>query len=85
MLKREDLSNTLKTNIATIEFKKLDGTMRKMRCTLMPTELPEQEDSDQEKNKTARKINEDVLCVFDLEKQEWRSLRVENLKSITLG
>lgn len=85
MLKREDISQTLKKNIAILEFKKLDGTLRTMRCTLMPTELPEREKKENDADTPARPVREDVLCVFDLDKQEWRSLRVENLKSITLG
>ena len=69
---------------ATITFTKVDGTERVMKCTLEATELPPvviKEDAKPRKETTSTK----ALRVFDLEKKEWRSFTVKNLKQISLG
>ena len=59
-----------------ISFEKKDGTLRDMKCTLK--EVPSYE----KKTDTVRKENKDVLSVFDLEKMEWRSFRLDSIKEI---
>lgn len=84
MMTREELKETLSSAVATIEFEKADGTLRKMRCTLMKESLPvlvEKEDGE----KSTRKINLDVLPVWDIENGGWRSFRLDSIKSITVG
>ncbi len=61
-------------------FTKVDGTERTMRCTLVPAKLPVIVE-DPEKPKKERKQNPDVLPVFDLDKNEWRSFRWSSVKS----
>lgn len=63
-----------------IVFTKADGTERTMLCTLKPEYLPE----DQRESlvgKTERKKNPDVLAVYDLEKNGWRSFRYDSVLS----
>jgi len=62
----------------TVEFTKKDGDKRKMNCTLHPDKLPKQkitEDTDKPK----RKQNLDIISVWDLEKEAWRSFRVDSV------
>lgn len=62
-----------------IEFKKADGTIREMTCTLNP-ELIEEEIGPQEpSDKPARKENPEVQRVFDWDKKAWRSFRWDRL------
>lgn len=75
---RQNLKELLKHNEIFITFQKNDGTDRKMLCTLMENKIPDEKKA---KN-TGKKINDDVLPVFDLEKNEWRSFRFESVKSI---
>lgn len=77
------LKNILPTTEATITFTKADGTERVMKCTLEAGKLPPvvvKEDAKPRKQSDSTK----ALRVFDLEKGEWRSFTIKNLKRIEL-
>lgn len=75
---REDIINTLTNAIATVRFTKKDGTLREMRCTLQETFLPKQ------MSETTRKQNDEVLAVWDLDKDAWRSFRIDSVQELQL-
>lgn len=77
----EWLKNILKTEIATVTFTKKDGTERIMKCTLDPKLLPEIPVAE---GKKTRKVNEDVLSVYDVEVQGWRSFTIKSIKRVNL-
>ena len=64
----------LKSGIYTVEFNKVDGTPRSMRCTLLEQYLPEKAEFE-----STRKVNDEVLAVWDLDKQSWRSFRLDTV------
>lgn len=70
-----ELKTQLDENWVRIEFTKIDGTLRSMLCTRNFVEIP----NDQKPSGTKKAVNESVLNVFDLEKQAWRSIRVDNI------
>jgi hypothetical protein len=77
---RTNLVDMLKRNILTIVFRKVDGEIREMRCTLNP-ELLQQAlgtvDVDAfDESPTASVSN---INVWDLDKDDWRSFRVANV------
>jgi hypothetical protein len=77
------LKGILPTTEATITFTKVDGTERVMKCTLEASKLPPavvKEDAKPRKQSDSTK----ALRVFDLEKQEWRSFTIKNIKRIEL-
>ena len=76
---RNELVDLLKKDIATVTFTKKDGTERVMKATLMPSILPVFNSED--KPKSTKKINEDVIAVFDAEAKDFRSFRIDSLKS----
>jgi hypothetical protein len=65
------------TNPTTVTFTKKDGTERVMRCTRSPAQIPEDQHP-----KNGTNDSETSLRVFDLDKNEWRSFIVENVKRI---
>lgn len=77
------LKGVLATTEAKITFTKVDGTERVMKCTLESDKLPVVE---LKENAKPRKQSDSTkaLRVFDLEKQEWRSFTIKNLKRIEL-
>ena len=75
---REYLQELLQNNEITVTFEKKDGTERVMKCTLNKDLMPKQEVNEDKKE---RKVNEEVLAVFDTEKQAFRSFRLDSLKS----
>ena len=79
---RQEIVTKLSQGIHNITFTKVDGTERTMPCTLDPTILPTVELIESEDKRVPRKLNMDTLRVFVTDIQEWRSFRIENLKSI---
>ena len=76
MTTKENLKTLLKQNVMNISFKKVDGTERKMVCSLMESIVPPYESKDSTQKKQE---NENVLPVWDLEKNAFRSVRIESL------
>ncbi len=68
-------------NVANITFKKVDGTERTMKCTLDPAFLPAQTNKETTKKKAE---NENVLPVWNIDEQAFRSFRVDSLISYEL-
>lgn len=72
-MSREDYVSALQTGVRTITFTKKDGTERVMKATLQESVVPATSGT-----RTAPNTN---LVVFDIEKQGWRSIIIENIKS----
>jgi hypothetical protein len=62
-----------------VTFTKVDGTVRVMPCTLREAAMPQR---DAVKFHETRVVNEKVISAFCLDKNEWRSFRVENVTNI---
>ena len=77
--------NLLKENLskcfAKITFNKTDGSLREMTCTLMSEYMPTLEPLD-ESPKIPRKENDNVLAVWDIDSQGWRSFRLDSITNI---
>lgn len=88
------LKEHLSAGEVKLVFTKKDGTDREMKCTtnidLVPQEIHETNTDnpiDFPKPKKEKKVNEDVMPVYDLEAQGWRSFRWDSVKEvkITIG
>jgi polyisoprenoid-binding protein YceI len=75
----EWLKGMLKVSEGTVTFTKADGTERVMKCTLNPEQLPKVEIKEDAK---PRKESTTSMRVFDLEKNEWRSFTIKNVKQV---
>ena len=80
------LTGHLKYGPVTLTFTKKDGSDRVMKCTTNPTYIMFKDPSILE-SKSDRKVNEDVMPVFDLDAGGWRSFRWDSIKSVafTIG
>jgi hypothetical protein len=80
------LRSHLKFGPVTVTFTKKDGTERVMKCTTNPTYILFKEPALVE-SKREKKINEDVMPVYDMEAGHWKSFRWDSIKSVsfTLG
>lgn len=67
------LKTLLKDNIVEVSFTKADGKLREMKCTLKNTLLPEQTES------KGKVFPENVLPVWDIDKNAWRSFRIDRV------
>jgi hypothetical protein len=80
------LRSCLKFGPVDLTFTKKDGTERVMKCTTSPTIIMFKDPSILE-SKREKKPNEDVMPVYDLENNSWKSFRWESIKrvQITIG
>jgi hypothetical protein len=74
---RKFILSVLKTNILTVEFKKKDGTLRTMNCTLAEDKVGAYE----KKTDKVKTVNIETCPVFDTDINEWRSFRYDTLVS----
>lgn len=76
---REELLEDLHEGIVKVTFTKKDGTERVMNCTLVPSYLPTAYQTDV-REETDKKVNENVLAVWDIDVSGWRSFRLDSVK-----
>lgn len=72
---KEEVLNKLHENVCQVVFTKVNGEERVMKCTLQESLLPPQ------KEEQKKKPNPDVVAVWDVEAEGWRSFRWDSVKS----
>ena len=77
LMTRKEMSELLHSGVRSVTFTKTNGEIRTMICTLMEDILPQA-------NPEAKvyKTNEEVLAVWDVEKEGWRSFRLDAIISV---
>jgi len=77
---REEMIDILKTKKdVVVDFTKKNGEDRAMYCTLDFKNIPEENHPNSD---TDKPINEDIIKVWDFERKEWRSFRVDSVNGI---
>lgn len=86
------LKSHLAVGPVTVTFTKKDGTERVMECTTSPALVPVVEEPvhvtntdnpiDFPKLKKEKKVNEEVMPVYDLEAKAWKSFRWDSIKQV---
>jgi hypothetical protein len=76
--RRQTLQELLHKDIYTVTFDKTDGTERVMPCTLREDIIPESA----RPQGTSRVRKNDVMSVWAVESQSWRSFKLANVKSV---
>ena len=76
------LKALLSTGIVEVNFTKKDGTERIMSCTTMSDRIPEEKHPIGE---SVKKENTDILRVYDIDVEGWRSFRVDSVNSFDLA
>jgi hypothetical protein len=80
---RDGLIDTLRHNIVTVTFTKVNGEERVMTCTLLSEHIPNAPTTNGEL--VIKESKNNTLSVWDMNANGWRSFRVENVKSISMG
>lgn len=76
-MNRQALINALHNGIVTVDFTKKDGSHRKMHCTLDAGRIP----TFQLPKGTGRVKTDEVVSVYDTDKQDWRSFTFDAVDS----
>jgi len=77
---KESLASALRSNVLEVSFVKKDGSGRIMKCSLQEKFLPAKEETDK-----VKKENENVLSVWDIDNNGWRSFRLESIVSVRIA
>lgn len=78
---RKWMSSMLKMGPVKVTFKKQDGTLREMNCTLQEgVVVPHQKTTERVKQE-----NLDVCAVWDIDKSAWRSFRYDSITQIDIN
>ena len=72
------LLTLLREQEITVTFLKKDGSERKMICTLSENKIP----NDKAPKGVEKTKNEEVVPVFDIENQGWRSFRWDSITGV---
>jgi hypothetical protein len=82
-LDKKTVAADLKRSVAEVIFRKEDGTFRTMKATLSTQYLPVREEYIPGQNEEIYPVNnENVLAVWDIEANGWRSFRLDSVISI---
>ena len=81
MWNRDQMIDALRQNNCRVVFTKVNGEVRDMLCTLEESALPKLKSKPEDKK---RQPNEAIIRAFDLNKEEFRSFRVENVTSFEI-
>jgi len=88
------LKSMLQMGEVVVTFTKKDGTERVMKCTTSTELVPLVEEKVHVTNtdnpidfpvpKKEKKVNEDVMPVYDLESKAWKSFRWDGIKTVNI-
>lgn len=81
MMTRNEMIEQLQVQECRVVFTKVNGETRDMLCTLMETVLPAAKKDDPLTQKKVRAVNENTVVAWDVNKEAFRSFRVENVVS----
>jgi CMP-N-acetylneuraminic acid synthetase len=80
-LKKEDYSKVLRRGICRVVFEKVNNELREMYCTLDTTIIPKttKEITEEALDTPKRRSNDNVVAVYDVQNEAWRSFRVNTV------
>ena len=84
MTSKTELIDMLCERVVTVKFKKVDGSERTMKCTLLQSIVPQSVKTTADNNAVVkeRKENDAVVAAWDVEAEGWRSFRIDSIIEI---
>lgn len=84
LYQRDEIIRDLRDHVAEVTFKKLDGSQRKMQCTLLPSHLPRNYNADHLEEMHQKEPNLETVVCWDIQKQGWRSFHVDLVEYVQI-
>jgi len=75
----------LKANVARVKFKKVNGTIRDMLCTLREDMIPAAVSEPTTLVKRQHDTSDEVVAVYDIESEGWRSFRIDSVIEMAIA
>lgn len=85
IMKYDDIIETLRNNVCTVTFNKVNGDKRVMPCTLKADVLKDAPYAQDGEKVVERSANKTVVRCLATDINQWRSFKVENFVSMTVG
>ena len=92
---RDEMIASLKEGICTVDFTNVNADKRHMECTLNEEEIAKYDESKRDftaemsdtldEKTRERKVNLNVIPVFDINARDWRSFRVDSVSTFEKG
>tara|TARA_R110002074_G_scaffold103276_5_gene222960 strand:- start:305 stop:598 length:294 start_codon:yes stop_codon:yes gene_type:complete len=83
MFNYDNIVDQLRANVLQVTFSKVNGEERIMPCTLHTDYMPALSES-KVQQVDEFSVNKSVIRAFAIDKQSWRSFRVDNVKAIEI-
>ena len=80
-LSETEILDLLRNNDCEVTFKKVNGELRVMQCTLRSEALPTRTITENAQSSTRASVP-GVISAWSLDRSEWRSFRVNNVISV---
>lgn len=77
---KNEINDLARSNIISVTFTKKNGETRTMKCSLKDEYIG----GEVKESTSVRKPNDDVLPVWDLDINEWRSFRIDSVKGVEI-
>tara|TARA_R110001632_G_scaffold201306_1_gene324282 strand:- start:85 stop:336 length:252 start_codon:yes stop_codon:yes gene_type:complete len=77
MNEQKELTELLKNTVVEVEFMKVNGDLRKMKCTKNLNSIPSEKHPNGE---GVTLVNDSVIRVYDVDADGWRSFRADSVK-----
>lgn len=81
---RNQIIELAKSAILTVTFVKANNQIRVLKGTLMPKYLPMQIDLEENLNKAKYTENLNVIALWDIEADGWRSFRLTSVTGVAI-
>ena len=75
---KQELTALLEDAVVEVEFTKVNGDLRKMKCTKNFDSIPSEKHPI---GKSVKVYNEEIIRVYDIEADGWRSFRADSITS----
>jgi hypothetical protein len=82
VIERAELKEKLVSEIVEVTFTKVNGDTRVMNCTLLETIVPKST-AEPKEDATPRKVNEELVVVWDVDAKGWRSFHIKNITGVS--
>ena len=78
---KKEIFESIRKDICTVSFKKVNGEIRHMDCTLMESEMPFEviKRLSKTSDKPKKATNDKVMAVWDVKAAGWRSFRIDSV------
>ncbi len=81
---KDTIKKVFNLGLVKIQFTKINGEIRDMTCTTNKEFIPKNLVEESERPNSFRKKNDNVHVVVDINKNEWRSFKWENLNIVNI-